>query len=60
MLQKKQPRSKKPNASSETSESIAHQTAAFLKAGGKVEIIERGVSGYELTGGRKQINYAQK
>jgi len=36
---------KKPPAAVETSESIAEQTAAFLKSGNKIEEIASGVSG---------------
>lgn len=60
MLKTKQSKSKKPSTGSETSESIALQTAAFLEAGGKVEIVDRGVSGYERSGDRKQISYTRK
>ncbi len=35
---------KKAAAASETSESIAEQTAAFLKSGKRVEVLESGIS----------------
>ena len=60
MPRKKETKSKKPPVGSETSESIALQTAEFLKSGGEVDIIQRGVSGREPTEGRKHITYAKK
>ena len=36
---------KKPPAAVETSESIAQQTAAFLKAGKKIDKVDSGISG---------------
>ena len=42
---KRAPAKKKQPAAVETSESIAEQTALFLKAGNKVEVIQSGVSG---------------
>ncbi len=39
------PAKKKQPAAVETSESIAEQTAAFLKAGNKVEVVQSGISG---------------
>ena len=60
MTKKKQPNSKKSSSANETSESIAQQTAAFLKEGGRVEVIDRGVSGYEKSGDKKQISYSSK
>ena len=41
-------------------ESIAEQTAAFLKAGGKVLQIPRGVSGQAALATRKQITISHK
>jgi SutA RNAP-binding domain len=38
---------KKPPAAVETSASIEAQTAAFLAAGGKIENVDRGVSGQQ-------------
>ena len=49
---------KKPspkNTPLETSNSIAEQTAAYLKAGGKIEQVERGVSSQVFKNG-KQIS----
>ena len=60
MYRKKETKSKKPSVSSETSESIALQTAEFLKAGGEVDVIQRGISGREPVVGRKHITYAKK
>lgn len=51
---------KKIQLAVETSESIALQTAEFLKAGGAVEIIGKGVSGRELMVRRKYTLYAKK
>tara|TARA_R110002072_G_scaffold36804_4_gene108027 strand:+ start:1098 stop:1289 length:192 start_codon:yes stop_codon:yes gene_type:complete len=36
---------KKPPAAVETSESIEQQTAAFLKAGNKIDQVDSGISG---------------
>ena len=44
----------------ETSASIAEQTAAFLKSGGKVEEIPRGVSGQTSLTARKHITISTK
>lgn len=44
----------------ETSDSIAEQTAAFLKSGGKVEEVPRGVSGQVNTTGKKHITISNK
>ncbi len=44
----------------ETSESIASQTEAFLKAGGKVQEIPRGVSGQPSAAARKHITISNK
>ena len=44
----------------ETSESIAEQTAAFLKAGGKVERVPRGVSGQNSLTSRKHITISNR
>lgn len=46
---------KKAAAASETSESIAEQTALFLKSGNKIEVIESGVSGQTNLPPRKHI-----
>ncbi|MBQ0757917.1 hypothetical protein [Amphritea sp.] len=45
----------KKSASSETHDSIAEQTAAFLKAGGEIQQIKKGVSGQVNTSGPRQI-----
>lgn len=58
MVQKK-PTKSKASASNETSESIAAQTEAFLEAGGKVEVISKGVSGQEATNNKKPIASAK-
>jgi hypothetical protein len=44
----------------ETSKSIAEQTAAFLKSGGKVEKVPRGVSGQTSLAARKHITISPK
>ena len=44
----------------ETSQSIAEQTAAFLKAGGKIEEVPRGVSGQPSLAARKHITISSK
>jgi hypothetical protein len=51
---------KKAAASTETSESIEDQTAAFLKGGGKVEAVPRGVSGQTSLAARKHITISSK
>ena len=48
-------KSKKP-AASETHHSIAEQTAAFLKAGGEIQKIAKGVTGRENDAGYRQID----
>lgn len=50
---------KKKAAAVETSDSIAQQTAAYLRSGGEIEVIENGVSGQESMAGRKHITYAK-
>lgn len=50
---------KKKASAIETSESIAKQTAVFLEAGGKIEVVQNGVSGQESMASRKQISYAK-
>lgn len=45
----------KKAAASQTHDSIAEQTAAFLKAGGEIQKIEKGVSGRENNGGPRHI-----
>ena len=49
---------KKPPAATETSESIEEMTKHFLKAGGKIQQIEKGVSGQQGYGGQRQISLA--
>lgn len=44
----------------ETSQSIAEQTAAFLKAGGKIEEVPRGVSGQTSLTARKHITISSR
>lgn len=44
----------------ETSESIAEQTAAFLKSGGKIEEVPRGVSGQTSLAARKHITISSR
>lgn len=48
------------NAPVETSESIAEQTAAFLKSGGKIEEVPRGVSGQTSLAARKHITISSR
>ena len=52
-------RKKVQSAPPETSESVAEQTAAFLKAGGKVERVPRGVSGQSSLSSRKHITISR-
>jgi SutA RNAP-binding domain len=47
--------SKKAPAAVETSESIAEQTALFLKSGNKIDVIESGVSGQSSLPSGKHI-----
>lgn len=49
-----------PAAPAETSETIAEQTASFLKTGGKVEQVPRGISGQVGTTGKKHITISTK
>ena len=44
----------------ETSQTIAEQTATFLKDGGKVEQVPRGVSGQTSLAARKHITISNK
>ena len=60
MSVKKRATKKKPAIATETSESIALQTETFLKGGGVVETVQRGVSGQTPTMGRAHIVYAKK
>ncbi|GAA3964766.1 MULTISPECIES: hypothetical protein [Allohahella] len=53
------PKKKQPQAH-ETSQSIAAQTEAFMKAGGKIDEIRSGVSGQQSLAGPKQITLGGK
>ena len=57
---KKTSSKKKTPAAVETSDSIAEQTAAFLKGGGKIETIDSGVSGQVSMASKKQITISTK
>jgi hypothetical protein len=61
-MSRKKAATRKTPAAVETSISIALQTEEFLKNGGEVKIIPRGVSGKEQepVAGRKHITYAKK
>ncbi len=52
--------SKKKSAPTETTLSIQEQTAAFLKAGGKIQVIDAGVSGQLNLAGPKHISLGNK
>ncbi len=54
------PAKKKQPAAVETSESIAEQTRAFLKAGKKIQVIQSGVSGQPSLAARKSTRPARK
>ena len=58
-MAKKTP-AKKPAAAAETSDSIAEQTAAFLKGGGQIEQIASGTSGQSVVTGKKHITLGKK
>lgn len=47
------PRKKKQTAPAISSAMIAEQTEAFLKSGGKIERVEKGVTGYQSPMARK-------
>jgi hypothetical protein len=51
---------KKQATATETSQSIEEQTKAFLKAGGKIEQINPGVSGQQSMAGPKHISLGNK
>ena len=51
---------KKQAAATETSESIAEQTKAFLKSGGKIQQITAGVSGQKSMAPNKHITLGNK
>lgn len=38
-----------------SSQTIAEQTEAFLQAGGEIQYIDRGVTGYQQPTGRRQL-----
>ncbi len=46
-------RKKKQTAPAISSQMIAEQTEAFLKSGGKIERVEKGVTGYQSPMARK-------
>ena len=50
------PAKKKEAVATETSNSIASQTQAFLESGGVIEQVAAGVSGQSFTVGRKHIS----
>ncbi len=60
MPRKNESSKKKADTPAESSELIALQTEKFLKEGGKVDVIQQGVSGREPTEGRQHISYAKK
>ena len=45
----------KKSAASETHQSIEEQTAAFLKAGGEIEQVGRGITGQQNIAGPRHI-----
>jgi hypothetical protein len=49
-----------PAAPAQTSASIADQTQSFIKDGGKVEQVPRGVSGQTSLAARKHITISSK
>ena len=51
---------KKQPAASETSQSIADQTEAFLQSGGHIQEIKSGISGQESLASRKHISLGNK
>ncbi len=59
MVAKAKSKAKTP-AASETSESIAEQTAAFLKSGGQIEEVANGVSGQTSLSGPRHITLGNK
>ena len=50
---------RKPEPATETSQSLAAQMAAFLKAGGEIQTIPTGVSG-QTQGPSRQITISKK
>jgi hypothetical protein len=51
---------KKAAPASESSQSIAEQTQAFLKSGGKIDYVNSGVSGQQSMAGPKYIALGNK
>ncbi len=49
----------KKSASTETHQSIEDQTAAFLKAGGEIQQVARGITGQQNLAGPRQIVLAK-
>jgi len=45
----------KKSAATETHQSIEDQTAAFLKAGGQIQRVARGITGQQNIAGPRQI-----
>ena len=54
------PHKKKEPAAKISSQTIAEQTEAFLKAGGQIEHIQSGVSGYKNLAGPRHITLGNK
>lgn len=54
------PPKKKEPAAVLSSKTIAEQTEAFLKAGGKIEYVKSGVSGQQNLGGPRHITIGSK
>ena len=50
---------RKPEPATETSQSLAAQMAAFIKAGGEVQTIPNGVSG-QTNGPSRQLTISKK
>jgi hypothetical protein len=50
---------KKAPAAQQTSQSIEDQTAAFLKTGGAIDVIQSGISGQVGFAGKKQITISK-
>lgn len=58
--QRKSSAKRKTDDAVETSNSIAEQTAAFLKSGGSIEQVPSGVSGQTNLGGPKHITISKR
>ncbi|MCR9103825.1 MAG: hypothetical protein NXI15_00920 [Gammaproteobacteria bacterium] len=54
------PAKPKAPAAVETSETIAQQTAAFLKGGSKITVIDSGVSGQQSMAANKHIKIGNR